>query len=281
MIPALDAHGNQRAGEGIHIVAELRIGSLIIQFGIVKANLIGELLHHAVEHLRKGQVDQLVVGPDILPLAGVRGVELAVHHGLIHEGFHVVDVLRENHARVVHIAIPVTHPFKRDIAFVIDGAQRHHHVRNGQITVAHQPIDEAAVLDDGVFDMDVFDIGAEILQRLLRGFMHKAVRVMHIPKRRHVIGRKIGEQIAQARSVGIHAVGFQQQRHAAFLRQRDQLAQLRGNNLVVHVAVGRRAVIPHHADIGTVQLLRQMNIVLQLREVLLSFIGELQHAAAG
>lgn len=66
--------------------------------------------------------------------------------------------------------------------------------------------------------MDVLDVGAQVLQRLLRALVHEAVGVVHVPQRGHVVGRKVRQKVAQALGVGVDAVGLHQQRDPAFFR---------------------------------------------------------------
>ena len=74
----LDAHATiERAGERVHVVAELAVGAGVVQRGVLERVLVGELLDHPVEHLREGQVDELVLLPDVLAGAGVVEVERA------------------------------------------------------------------------------------------------------------------------------------------------------------------------------------------------------------
>ena len=47
--------GDQGPGKVIHILAELFIGSGVVQRGVLEGILVGEFLHHAVEDLGEGQ----------------------------------------------------------------------------------------------------------------------------------------------------------------------------------------------------------------------------------
>ena len=63
--PGLHAHSDQGPGKGVHIVAELGICAGVIQSGVAESVLIREFLHHAVEHLRKGEIDQMLLRPNV------------------------------------------------------------------------------------------------------------------------------------------------------------------------------------------------------------------------
>ena len=219
--------------------------------------------------------------PDVLAHAGVGRVELALGRGLILIGLHVVDVLREHDARVVHVLAPVAHPLQRHEALVVDGAQREHHVGDGQVALAHHAVGEHAVAVDGVLDVHMLDVVAQVGQRLLGGLAHEAIRMVQIPQRADAVRGKVGQQVAQARGVGVHAVGLHQQHHAARFRLGDQRAQLLLDQLVVHLARRRSAHVAHDADKRRVQLLRQVDIVRQLRDIAVTILRNGKRAAAG
>ena len=70
VVALLDAHRDQRAGEGIDVVTELLIGARIVELRVAEARLVRELLDHLVEHVREGQVDQRLLRPDVFAGAG-------------------------------------------------------------------------------------------------------------------------------------------------------------------------------------------------------------------
>ena len=129
--------------------------------------------------------------------------------------------------------------------------------------------------------MHVLDVGAQVLQRLLRALVHEAVGMVHVPQRGHVVGRKVRQKVAQALGVGVDAVGLHQQRDPAFFRLGDEFAQLRLDGLIVHLAAGRGVPVAHDAHIGRAQARGHVDVVCKLRNVRRPLVGELQRDAAG
>ena len=57
VVAGAHAHSDQGPGKGVHIVPELGVCTGVIQSGVPESVLIRKLLHHAVKHLRKSQID--------------------------------------------------------------------------------------------------------------------------------------------------------------------------------------------------------------------------------
>ena len=57
LVATLPAYLNALSGKGVHIVPELGVCTGVIQSGVPESVLIRKLLHHAVKHLRKSQID--------------------------------------------------------------------------------------------------------------------------------------------------------------------------------------------------------------------------------
>ncbi len=66
MISLFDAQRNQGSGKGVHLIPEFGIGAGIIQGGIFEGDLVGEFIHHAIQKLGEGQVNQLFFRPNII-----------------------------------------------------------------------------------------------------------------------------------------------------------------------------------------------------------------------
>ena len=76
-----DAERDERARELVHVVAELGVCARVVQRRVFEGVLVGEFLDYAVEHLREGFVDKLVLLPRVEPLAALALVEaLGLHH---------------------------------------------------------------------------------------------------------------------------------------------------------------------------------------------------------
>ena len=266
MVAALDAQRNQRAGKRVHVVAELAVGARVVAGRVAEAVLVGELLDHPVKHLREGQVDERLLRPDVFAGAGVVVLQPAGRLRTNGIARHIVDELRNHHARVAQLGQPALDPFEREEALVVDAAQRAHDVVDGQVAFAHQAVFDAAVRGDGrILDVDVFDVHPQILHGLFGRLAREAVGMMHVPERAHVVGRRAVKQRAQARGVGIYAVGLDQQRHALFLGVGEQRAQRGQHRFVVHVAVGRGIQVAEHAHIGRADAFGRLDVCAHLR----------------
>ena len=68
---ALYAKRNKRAGKIVNVVAELAVGSGVIESCVLEGVLVGKFLDHAVKHLRKGLGNKLVLFPDELTRVGL------------------------------------------------------------------------------------------------------------------------------------------------------------------------------------------------------------------
>ena len=76
-----DAERDERARELVHVVAELGVCARVVQRRVFEGVLVGEFLDYAVEHLREGLVDKLVLLPRVEPLAALALVEaLRLYH---------------------------------------------------------------------------------------------------------------------------------------------------------------------------------------------------------
>ena len=262
MVPLLHAHGNERPGKLVHVISEFRIGAGVIQLGVLKADLVGELLDHPVQHVGERGVDEGLLGPDKLAGVGAVVLQLALLHGQAGKiVVHIVGKLREHHAGVGKLLGPAFDPLQRDVAVIAAVHQSVHHLVNGQVALAHHPVLGPAVYHNAVLYMDIFDETAQVLHGLPGGLPGVAVGVVHIPQGRHRRHVHLIQQGAQALGIGVDAVGFHQQAHAKALGNGTQQLQGLCHKAVVHLSLGLGVAVAQHTDVGCTQLLGQHNVL--------------------
>ena len=171
LVAGLDPQGDEGPGELVHVVPELGVGAGIIQCGILEGVLVRELLHHLVQHLGEGAVDDDVLLPHILAGAGGVVVEVAFP-ALPLEAGHVDGVVGEDHLRVIQALHPGGVPQQGDESVIVDAAEGVHQVPHGQRALADK-LWGAQVRAVG--EAHVADIGAQIGDGLLWGLLlHQA-----------------------------------------------------------------------------------------------------------
>ena len=247
----LHAQGHQRSCESIHIFPKLGIGAGIVQGGVLKAVLIRELLCYPVQHLGEGQVDQLVLFPDVLTGAVVVKIERFLMSPGGSKPGHIVNEIGEDDLRVLQVLQPFRLPFQRDKAVIIDRGQRQHYIGNGHCTFTDELIHTAVVR---VTQMNMSHIRAQILDGGIAAFTKVPVGVMHIPQSGQVVAGKPVQDLSQPGGVGIDAAGFDQQGHTQLLGGGQKGVQLADDCLLV---VGEGAGY-HIADLGVVSHFHQM-----------------------
>ncbi len=255
VVALLYAHGNQGAGELVHVVAELRIGARIVAGGIAEGILIGEFLYHAVKHLGEGQVDQMLLGPEILARAAVVGLQ-----ALGGVSLHKVGEVRKYNAGVGEVGHPALDPFQGNESVIIGGGEAVEHFVNGQIAFAHHLIDNTAILHHGILGVDMADVGAEVVHGGLRRFVKEAVGMMDIPQGGDFRAIYLVQQPAQAGGVSIDAIGFHKQRDPLALGNVGKLHKRGGDFFIVYLAIGFGVAVGQHADVGRTQLAGQFDI---------------------
>ena len=281
MVALLDAHRDQRAREGIDVVAEFFVGAGVVELRVAEARLIRELLDHLVEDIREGEVDERLLRPDVF--AGACAV-------LLQRGFcgtpvevvaHIVCKAREHHAGIGKLARPALDPLERHVAVVADAEQGVKHFLERQVAVAHQAVFEHAVLHGAVLHMDVADVVAEVRNGFLGRFAHVAVRMVHIPQRGNALAVDGVEQLSEAFCIGVNTVRFDQQRDTETLGDDAEHVQHVRNVIVVDLALRFGMEIGEHADIRCAELLREHDVLRDLDDVLVVAFLILQRTAGG
>ena len=218
----------------------------------------GNALDHLVEHLREGQVDELVFLPHVLAGAVVVEVERAALAAGVLELLHVIDVVGEDDLHVGEVAHPLGHPFQRNEAVVVDGGQRAHHLVDGKGAFAHQ-VEGTVVV--GVAHVHVLDVGAQVLDGGRGAFAAHAVDVMDIPQGAQVVAGVAVHDAGQTRGAGEDAAGFDQQHHAVLLGVGDQLGERSVDGVLV-------VVLHDHAHHVHACRLRKVDEVLGVLDLL-------------
>ncbi len=279
MVAGLDAQRYQGTGKGIHIVPEFRIGPGVIMGDVPECILIREFINHAVQHLGQGKVDEGVFLPDIMPCTCVIGIQAASAGILFQIPGHVIGKIREYNAGVIQVGSPSLDPFKGYVTVVVDGPQGQHKIIYGEIPLAHHAIRDLAVFHDRILNMDVFDIGAKVLDGLAGGFVCEPVGMMDIPKGSYRLASHRVKQVEKPAGIGINTVCFHKKGYTLFRGDGSQLFQGRNNNPVVHLSHGLGFQVRQDTDIRGFKLCGQFYILDDFIMVLFSLFGKLQAAA--
>ena len=235
--PGFDAQRHQGTGEVVHILPEFLIGAGVVEGGVLEGVLVGEFLHHPVEDLGEGQVDQLVLLPDVLAGAVVVEVEgLLLASGVV-EAVHVVDEVGEDDLPVLEILHPLGLPLEGDEAVVVDGAEGPHHVGHGQGALADQVVGLGVV---GVPQVDVADVGAQVLDCRVSALALVAVGVVDVPEGGELVAGEVIHQGAEPGRVGVDAAGLEEDGHVQPLGLGQEAPQILAHRvLVVGEGAGR------------------------------------------
>ena len=251
----LDAERNECSGKAIYVLAELRIGSGVIERRVFEAVLIGKLICHAVEHLGEGQIDQLILFPNVLSRAVVVKVKALFHIPRRMEMRHIVDKMRENDFVILKIVEPFWLPLQRDKGIVIDRREGAHHVFDRHRSFADQLIFAVVVR---VTHMNVRDVGAEILDRLVARLAVISVRVVNVPQCRKMVAGKAVKHCAKTAGVGVNSAGFDQNTDVFLFGNGQELTQC-GNYRILVVVQGT------DDNVGDSRIVRNFNQIFDRR----------------
>ena len=277
-----DAHGDEGAGAAVDVVPELGVGARVVALRVAERVLVGELLADAVEHLREGEVDEVLLGPDVLALTAQGRLEPFRRGHLREVAVHVVLVLREHDARPLdgHVLGPCAHPFERHVAVEVDLVERVEHLREGHVALAHEAVANVAVLDDGVLHVAVADVAAEVGDRGLAGFAEVAVRVVQVPERGDVGAGDGVEDAAQAGRVGVVGRSLEQQRHVLLGGGGTKLAAEVDDVVVIDHGGRRRLADGEDAHVRGAHVVCEVDVARDLGDVRLAVVLLVELAAA-
>ena len=110
MVAFLYAQCKEGAGECVNIVAELGVGTGIVELSIAESILVRELLTDTVEDIGEGVVDYLLLRPRILTVAAHIGLERVLVLLLV--GSHILSELRDNDTCIAEVLSPALYPFE-------------------------------------------------------------------------------------------------------------------------------------------------------------------------
>ena len=202
------AEGDQGPGKAVHIVAELGVGSGVIQGRVLEGILVREFLRHAVQDLAEGFIDELVLLPDIAAgavMVEIKGFLLAL--GVV-ETVHIVDEMGEDDFTVGEIFHPLRFPFQGDETAVIDGGEGVHHAGDREGAFTDEVIGPIVV---GIAEMDMLHIAAEVADGGIRGFIEIPVGMVNIPEGGQLVAGVIVHEGAEAGGIRKNAGGFDEQ----------------------------------------------------------------------
>ena len=267
LVPLLHPQGDQGPGELVHVVPELGIGASIVQGGELEGVLIREFLHHPVQHLGEGLVDDQLLLPGELARVGRVLIEGGPGTVGVVESGHEVDIMRKNDLQIVDLRHPGGVPLQGEEAVVVDAAQGVHHDAQGHIPLAHQPGLHHPVHHDAVPHMDVAHISAQVLDGLVRRLAAHPVGVLEIPQHRQVVAGEIIQHVPQPAGVGKDAHGLDEHGDARLLGQGLAAAQTFDQG-VRHFAAGGGV----DADIGYLELAGGLDAVRDLPAVFFQLV---------
>ena len=248
LVPGLHPQGDQGPGKLVHVVPELGIGPGIVQRGVFEGVLVGELLHHFVQHLGEGIVDDDVLLPDILPGAGGVIVEVALPSLPLKAG-HVDGVVGEDHLRVVQALHPGGVPQEGDEAVIVDAAQGIHQILHRHFALADQlggPDGRA------VGEAHMADVGPQVGDGLLRGLLLHEAGAVGIPAGGQVVASEVVEHLHQFFRIGHRPLALQQEGDIRFFCHSDKGGQFLDDGLAV-IADG----VEHH--VGDQEVRRRLD----------------------
>ena len=227
LVPGLHPHGDEAPGELVHVVPELAVGPGVVQGGVLKAVLVRELLHHPVQHLGEGAVDDDVLLPHVLPLAGLAVVEVLPPR-LPGVGGHGDGEVGQNHLQVPVALRPLGVPLEGEEAVVVHRAQGVHQSLEGQVPLPDELVAHlgAPAAGGAVADADVADVGPQVGDGLLGTFLGTQAGVEHAPAGGQVVAGEVVQHLHQPPGVGHAAAALQQQHHPGALRGLHQGGQL-------------------------------------------------------
>ncbi len=220
--PGPDAHRDERSREVVHVVPELLVGAGVVQRRIFECVLVGELLDDAVQDLREGQVDQLILLPDVFAGAVVVEVAGALLPAGVLVPVHVVHKIGENDLQILQILHPAALPLEGDVAVVVDAAERAHDVVDRHVALTDQVVGVPVVRVAHVY---VAHVGAEVADRVGGLLVLVPVRMVHVPEDRQLVAGVAVHQAPEARRVGVDAGGLDQDRDPGLLRVRKERVQ--------------------------------------------------------
>ena len=200
-----DAERNQDSREFVHIIPKLRIGAGVIERRVFDRDLVGELLHHGVEHLGEGLVDQRPLLPDVFSRVAVVPIEMLFIQPRVLKPSHHIDEMGEDDLHIRDLGHPVRIPFKRNKPVIVDGAQRVHELLQGKKSVPDELRHRRAVFLCEIMNVYMPHIGTEVgdgpLRILSRG--HKGG--IHVPERGETVVGKTVQKIPETLRVRVEA----------------------------------------------------------------------------
>ncbi len=176
-------------------------------------------------------------------------------------GSHILSKLRDNDTCVTEVGSPALYPFKRDIAGVVDSIEGSNHLLNGDITCAHDTVLYLAVsAHNGVLDLDILDVLAEVSDSSLRRLTVEAVGMMHIPQSSYLAASDCSEKVSKTRRIAVHAVSLNKESNIVILSHGNELSEAVSNVSVVNVSAGSGLKVAEDSYIRCAELVCELGI---------------------
>ena len=143
------------------------------------------------------------------------------------------------------------------MTLVVDTAQSHEDLLNGQVALAHQTVYGAEVALFRVADTHVTDVCTQIADGLVGGLAAKIVGIVEIPQRGQIVAGKSVKHLADAGGIRVQTGGLNQQDDISLHCGRQQLTDNGHDALLVLVAEDVHA----QTHVGDLQQACQMDAV--------------------
>ena len=218
------AQGNQGACKLVHVLAELAVGPGVIERGKLDRQLVREFLHHGVQYLRKGLVDQFALFPDVI--AGVRLIppQMLAAEPRAFKPAHAAGEMREDDFNILKPFDPARIPLQGNEMVIVDGPERIHEITDGQLALAQEFRRDHAVHEPIVMNVHMAGVCTEVRDRLLRALACKAGSG-HIPACAQSVVRIAVQKISQAKRICVRADSIDQKTDRLLSDHVQQFAQ--------------------------------------------------------
>ena len=224
LVASLHAERDERAREFVDVAGELRIRPCVVERRIAESVLIGEMLHLLVEHLREREIDERLLLPYEIARAGAVLIEHLIRLARVAEAAHAADEMREDYIHVGKLGEPCDIPFEGDKAVVVYRAERVDQLVDRKLALSDEAVREILARPLGILDVDVADVRAEILYRLLGALAAESRRIVEIPERADRIAGEGVERVLEKERIREDAAGLDKDADVLLLRRADHTA---------------------------------------------------------
>ena len=136
--------------------------------------------------------------------------------------------MREYDLPVGEVLHPFRFPLERHETIVVYGCQGVHDFVDRERTFADDVVVAGIV---AVAQMNVLDVGAQVVDRPGRALAFVPVRMMDVPEGGELVAREIVHQVAQESRIGIDAAGLYEDGYSALLCHRHKPGEVAADDL--------------------------------------------------